>query len=242
MELVLPKKAVRKTPVCVLFAATGDQGFTWRREVVALPLAKKGIGSLILQSPFYGRRRPDYQKSFYVSDVKDLWIMAAATIAEGLCLLNWLEEEGFGSLGVSGVSYGGYIAGVVAAHFKKPIAVIPCLAAHSATTWMLDGTMRQAIHWKKLRREWKEKENFYHFLEQLFRLGDITNFPPPTKSSAAVVIAGRFDAFTLRASVKRLHAHWPGSRLQWISTGHVGAFLFRKKLFQKGIEEAFRRL
>jgi hypothetical protein len=41
-------------------AGTGDHGFS-RRLVTALPLVSEGIAALILESPYYGRRRPIHQ-------------------------------------------------------------------------------------------------------------------------------------------------------------------------------------
>src|SRR3989339_171003 len=55
-ELVLPPDASRETPICIHFAATGDEGFSRRRQFFAVPLLKSGIGSLILENPYYGKR------------------------------------------------------------------------------------------------------------------------------------------------------------------------------------------
>jgi len=39
-----------------------------------------------------------------------------------------------------------------------------------------------------------------------------------------------------------LHAHWPGSTMRWLCTGHVGAFLFHRSDFLAAIRDAFARL
>ena len=44
----------------VHLAATGDEGFSLRREYIAKPLLEKGIASVVLQVPFYGKRRYEY--------------------------------------------------------------------------------------------------------------------------------------------------------------------------------------
>ena len=54
-DLILPHQYEKKqTPVILHFPAMGDSSFFLRKQFIARPLLKQGIGSLILQSPFYG--------------------------------------------------------------------------------------------------------------------------------------------------------------------------------------------
>ena len=62
--VVMPPEWTVDTPVCVQLAATGDEGFMDRRRVVAGPLLEAGIGSVILENPFYGRRKPKRPVSY----------------------------------------------------------------------------------------------------------------------------------------------------------------------------------
>lgn len=50
-------------PVTVVLAGTGEQRFQRRRHFLAYPLARAGVASLILESPFYGARKPPNQKA-----------------------------------------------------------------------------------------------------------------------------------------------------------------------------------
>jgi hypothetical protein len=54
-------KLFTKRPICILLAPTGEHTFARRRLMMAVPLAKAGIGSLIIQNPFYGERKPKSQ-------------------------------------------------------------------------------------------------------------------------------------------------------------------------------------
>ena len=58
-ELLLPAGHA-DAPVCVYLAATGEEDGSRRRRL-ALPLVRAGIGALLLENPFYGRRRPARQ-------------------------------------------------------------------------------------------------------------------------------------------------------------------------------------
>lgn len=58
-------------------------------------------------SPFYGQRRPLLQRGAKLLCVSDLLILGRATIEEARSLLYWLDsEEGFGKMGVCGLSMG----------------------------------------------------------------------------------------------------------------------------------------
>lgn len=58
-------------------------------------------------SPFYGQRRPLMQFGSKLLCVSDLLLLGRATIEEARGLLHWLDsEEGFGKMGVCGLSMG----------------------------------------------------------------------------------------------------------------------------------------
>ncbi len=78
---------------------------------MARPLLKEyGIASIILENPFYGLRKPKEQLRSSLHNVSDLFVMGGALILETLALLHWCEKEGYGPLGVSGVSMGGHVS------------------------------------------------------------------------------------------------------------------------------------
>lgn len=62
---------------------------------------------MVLESPFYGARKPAAQRGSKLLRVSDLLALGWATIAESIALLNWLREEGYGPLGGSGHCGGG---------------------------------------------------------------------------------------------------------------------------------------
>ena len=43
-------------------------------------------------------------------NVNDLFVMGGALILETLTLLHWCEKEGYGPLGISGISMGGHVS------------------------------------------------------------------------------------------------------------------------------------
>ena len=129
----------RAQPVAVLLAGTGEQGFSRRRQLVALPLARAGIASVILESPYYGSRRPPAQVASKLRSMVDLPLLGRMTIEETRSLVRWLRmrrgvstgdsdggggggggggdadaEDRYGAVVLSGVSMGGLHAAMTA--------------------------------------------------------------------------------------------------------------------------------
>lgn len=54
---------------------------------------------MVLESPFYGSRKPHYQFASQLQRVSDLLLLGRSTIEESLCLLDWAGRHTFASLG-----------------------------------------------------------------------------------------------------------------------------------------------
>ncbi|KAJ8028498.1 Protein ABHD18 [Holothuria leucospilota] len=190
-EMIVPAKWPSNTykPVCIHLAGTGDHGFWRRRVFTAKPLIKEyGIGSLSLENPFYGCRKPKDQLRSSLHNVSDLFVMGGSLMLESLVLLRWLEKNGYGPLGLSGVSMGGHMATLACTVWDKPIPLIPCLSWTSATPVFTRGAMSGSIPWELLRSQYNsrseyEKEIMTQLLKcpktDAFRLGKdfALNFP-----------------------------------------------------------------
>ena len=119
--------------VCLHYAATGDHGYWRRHKFLAQPLAKhSNIGSVIVENPFYGSRKPQGQVRSGIRQVSDLFTMGCALVLEGHFLFEWLQSQGYNRLGISGISLGGHNASLTAASYREPIATIPCLSWSTA--------------------------------------------------------------------------------------------------------------
>ena len=233
----MPPGATPDTPVCLHFAATGDQGYL-RRRLVAWPLLRRGIGSVLLENPFYGLRRPAGQAGSHLRHFSDLWAMGTAAVDEGLALLAWFSDQGYRRLGVAGVSMGGQIAALVAAHWGRPLAVAACASPHCAEVVFTRGVMRLGCDWHAL----GGFEEAMPRMRAILDATDLRAFPRAAAPEAAVLVAGRHDSYVPPWSAELLHRHGPGSTLRWLPTGHVGAVVFYQGAFRRAVVEAFGRL
>lgn len=142
-------------PVCLHLAGTGDH-FYWRRRILmARPLLKEaGIGSILLENPFYGSRKPKSQIRSSLHNVSDIFVMGGCLILESLALFHWCEKQGFGPLGISGISMGGHMASLAGCSWPKPLPIVPCLSWTTASCVFTEGVMSAGIPWPLLQNQY----------------------------------------------------------------------------------------
>ena len=238
VEWLMPDHSSSSTPVCLHLAATGDEGFARRREAFARPLLKAGIGSMILENPYYGQRRPAGQHSKMIRRFSDIWAMGVAVIQEGRSLSRWLLEQGCARQASCGISMGGHMAAKVGVLSDVPMAIVGCVTPHSATAVFTEGLLMNYCDWKALNMGSDGQESAYDRMRELLKLTDIRLLPLPARPQAAFLIGAEKDAYIPATSVQALHRHWPGSTLRWVPSGHVGTFLFYRKAYLNAIQDA----
>ena len=57
-------------------------------------------------------------------NVSDLFIMGGALVLESLTLLHWCEKNGFGPLGITGISMGGFVSTSHNSHITQMIHAV----------------------------------------------------------------------------------------------------------------------
>ncbi|XP_071481684.1 protein ABHD18-like [Diadema antillarum] len=206
-QLVVPTRwPTHRKPVCIHMAGTGDHFFWRRRTFLARPLIKEyGIGSLILENPYYGCRKPKEQLRSSLRHVNELFVMGGGLILEGLVLLHWCERQGFGPLGLTGISMGGHMATLTATNWHKPIPLIPCLSWTSATPVFTEGVLSGSIPWPLLVTQYLGHTEYEgEIMKKLskcpktdaFRIGQefVWNYPESLKDLKEVKLARKSTA------------------------------------------------
>ncbi|XP_071078732.1 protein ABHD18-like [Haliotis cracherodii] len=169
-QIILPKnwKHGKLKPVCLHLAGTGDHFFWRRRTLMARPLLKEaGIASILLENPYYGERKPKYQLRSSLHNVSDLFVMGAALILESQVLLHWCENQGWGPLGITGISMGGHMASLAASNWCKPLTLVPCLSWSTASVVFTQGVMSAAIPWQVLESQYFEDHVYEQEIKKL---------------------------------------------------------------------------
>ena len=123
-------------------------------------IQEKGVASIILETPFYGLRKPKEQFRSRLRHVSDLFTMGASLILESLVLFHWCEKEGFSPIVAHGISMGGQMASLGATVWPKPMGLVPCLSWTSGTLSYTKGVLSGAIPWDLLEKQYM-KDNAY---------------------------------------------------------------------------------
>ncbi|XP_060035079.1 protein ABHD18 isoform X3 [Erinaceus europaeus] len=115
-------------------------------------------------------------------NVSDLFVMGGALVLESAALLHWLEREGYGPLGMTGISMGGHMASLAVSNWPKPVPLVPCLSWSTASGVFTTGVLSRSINWKELERQYYSQsvyeEEIVHLLEYCgtdsFRVGRVS--------------------------------------------------------------------
>jgi len=226
--------------VCLLLAATGEEGYALRRRLVG-DLLREGIGALLLENPFYGTRRPQGQTLSLLRTVRDQFAMNTATVDEARALLRWLREQGFVP-GASGYSQGGMMTAFAAALSDFPIAAVPCASGLRAAPVFTENALQRRFDWEALARTFGSEDAARRHFVACLEPVDVGRFAPPSHAASAIVVGSRYDGYIPEHEVEALHAHWPGSELRWVHTGHLTGAVLAKRAHLRAIVDAFDRM
>ncbi|CAI0406734.1 unnamed protein product [Linum tenue] len=249
VAFLAPKLGDPQRMACVVhLAGTGDHTYE-RRLRLAGPLLKENIATMVLESPFYGQRRPMMQQGAKLLCVSDLLLLGRATIEEARSLLYWLDSEaGFGKLGICGLSMGGVHAAMVGSLHPTPVATLPFLSPHSAVVAFCEGILQHGTAWEALREDLAAQkvamtlEEVRERMRNVLSLTDVTRFPIPKNPKAVIFVAATDDGYIPNYSVVELQKAWPGSELRWVKGGHVSSFLLHNSEFRRAIKDGLDRL
>jgi pimeloyl-ACP methyl ester carboxylesterase len=223
---------------CVMLAASRDEGY-WIREQVFGPLTARGIDLYLLENPYYGRRRVGRGPSDIT--VSDHGLMALGMALEARGLLDHLRPH-YQKLAVAGYSMGGHMAAITAAVTPMPVACAALATGASASSIYTEGLLSWSVDFETLGGRAQGRATARERLRELFGIADVTRYGSPVRVDAAVVSGCIGDGYVLASETERLHRHWKGSELRWISAGHFSALLTQRRALQECVEEAVGKL
>ena len=231
---VLPEGGAER--IVVLMAAWNEHD-SRARFAIAGRLARKGIGSLVLENPYYGIRRRGDLDGQPIRTVSDFFRMGIGAVEEGRALLATVRASGQ-LPGVAGYSMGGNISALVSSTMPFPVATAPLAASYSPSPVYLDGALRGGIAWEALGGEAAAEPR----LREALLTASVLDRPPPDHARHAVLVSARSDGYVPPATTEMLHAHWPGSELRWVGGGHASLLWFHKGALASAIVDSFDRL
>ena len=243
----LPDRAVRGSVVAVLpesidrmvllMPAWNEHEPTVRLGLAEI-LARRGFGSLLLESAFFGSRHPhaiDEPRVHPIRTVSDFMVMGVSAVIEARGLLAWLAAEGH-RIGVSGYSMGANTAALVAGSYPEPMAVAALAASYSPSPVFTEGILRHGVSWDALGGEEAAEDR----LAEVLLGANALALPAKPHLSAAVVVGARTDAYIPAHATEDLANHWK-SDLRWHPGGHATLVWRRMDLLADAVEDAYSR-
>ena len=223
---------------CIILAASRDEGYKVRERVFG-SLVRRGLNLYLLENAYYGLRRTESGPS--LRTVSEHILMTAATLCESRALLLYLKRN-YRKLVIAGYSMGGHLAALAAAASPDPVGCAALATGASGAAVYTRGLLQWSVDFRNLPPESPGSRKARQRLQQLFLSADITQHPVPVRVDAAVIAGCKRDAYILPSETKRLHAHWKGSTLHWLGTGHFSAPLTARRALCDCVAEAAERL
>jgi Alpha/beta hydrolase domain containing 18 len=239
------------TRIVLQTAATGDHGFENRRKNIAIPLAENySIASVILEIPYYGCRKPEHQIRHFLPEFIDLYSQGRTTVEESRSLLAWLHHDcGFTRLGVTGISMGGSVSGIVARVATFPIAVCTFIGSHSPAPVFTRRLISRGLPWSELAREmeFESEEHAIDAVEDFLDQVGIHSLPLNDTPIAMVQVSGVHDHFIGKESSERLYQELSNqigpdgtyAEMHWLPGGHVSSVVFFMSRYRDAIKSSF---
>lgn len=242
-QMLLPEEPFEapRAKMCVHMAGTGDATYVGRR-LLAKPLLEHNIGAVILQNPFYGPRRPSWQRSTRLRSMTDQLLLNLAAVEEARALLHWLRGEGFGRVGITGYSMGGAMAAFAAQTVPFSVAAVPCAAGDTSVAPLVESPLRNICDWETLAEEAGGADHAEMLMRQTLSALALSEHGAPVAPEAAIIIGSLHDEFVPPRQVIKLYRHWQGSELRWIDGGHTTGWLLHGDEIRTAITDAFVRL
>ncbi len=222
----------------VILAASRDEGYQVRERVFG-PLTARGIDTYFMENPFYGLRRTRGGPSLIT--VSDHGLMVLGMVWEARALLEHLRSD-YSKVAVAGYSMGGHMAAITAAVSPFPLACAAMAAGASGSAVYTRGLLSWSVDFSALGGGATQRAAAQARLQQLFSVADVTCFPAPMRADAAVIAGCKRDGYVLRSETERLHQHWPGSTLRWISAGHFSALVSSRRALCDCVSDAVEKL
>lgn len=208
--------------VCLHGLGCGERWMDFRGFRVAHLHQTLGLNVVCPVLPLHGTRRPPGATRGELVSKELLQTLhgIGQAVHDVRAVMAWIRQQGGSQIGLYGLSFGAYVAAVVAGLEPVdlvlagiPLVDIPDLFENHMTPDIRETAERFALTGERLR--------------DLFDLVSPLSFHPQVEHGGRFIFAGSGDSITGPAQARALWEHWERPSLKWYSDGHVGFFWSR---------------
>ena len=209
-------------PTLVFIHGYVASGYRLNSWAFSLPwFYKHGYDVVLYTLPFHGVRRGLTHlfngQGYFADGLAHMNETTRHAILDLRVLLDFLELQGAPSMGVSGLSLGGYLSALMASVDNRLAFSIPnsplVVPMDMALEWQPSGTL---LKWL-MRHHGVGLAELRHGLA----LHSPLTYRPLIDAERLMIIGGAGDRFTPPRYVRLLHKHWQGSQLHWFPGNHL---------------------
>lgn len=199
-------------------------------------LATQGITALSLLLPYHGSRKPREPgaiRNFICDDVGTVLDSTRQSIADCRALIRWLHAQGCPRIGVFGLSFGGWLTGLLASH--EPLL-------HYAILGTPINRMDRALRELPFCLPLKEKLEHLKLNVEAF---DLVNQKPLLPPDRLLLLESQYDLFAPAETIEELWRVWQQPEIWRVPHGHISVLfsttvmgqICRWISYQSGIEK-----
>jgi hypothetical protein len=201
-----------KPTVILLHGWNGELNYETLFPWMGRRLAQAGVNAISLLLPYHGRRKPreaDAVRDFICDDLGLVLNSARQSIADVRALVRWLHEQGCPRIGLFGLSFGGWLTGLLACHEPLLSCAIP-----GTPIVHMDRGLRELVFCHLLKQKLEQ-----HRLD--VSQFDLTAQKPLLAPEHILLLASQYDLFAPAASVEALWHQWNQPEIWRVPHGHI---------------------
>jgi dienelactone hydrolase len=206
----------QRPTVVLLHGWNAERGYRVLFPFLAWRLARAGLNAAMIELPYHAQRKPAAPgavRNFLSDDLVRVVEAMRQSVADARALVAWLEQQGCRSVGVWGVSLGGWLAGMLAcvdARVRFAVLVTPVAR--------MDRVVEQLDFCEPLRRGLNGARVG---LERL----NLASHRLRLSAGDVLVVASEHDLFAPLATVEELVRVWGGVECWRVAHGHISVLM-----------------
>jgi hypothetical protein len=199
----------QERPVIILLDGSPSLGYHTVLPLIARRFNRAGFNAATLVAPYQLQRRP--RRPIEENCLELAWEIAQG-VAEIRALTGWLLDEGCPSVGLLGVSFGGWLAGLTACsdtRIASAVLIVPRVRV----------SFSHPIVWRRVRETLRALRPAHEAMDTT-RLNLILSTPVIPKENI-LLIEGIRDLFAQRQPIEELWQKWEQPEIWRLPHGHI---------------------
>jgi len=206
---------------------------------------KKGYDIVLMTLPFHGVRARQFDPfsgfGLFAHGLGHFNEAMLQAVCDVRVLVSWLQARGAPSVGISGLSLGGYLSALTASVDDRLAFCIPNSCVVSPVDMMMEWAPVSWAGSALLKHNGISIRDLRHGMALHCPLSWTPRLPP----ERLMIIGGAGDRLVAPRYIDLLHRHWAGSTQQWFPGNHIvhlhqGSYLRRMRKFMDAAADAAR--